>query len=195
MKISIAIMAHPNRAEFIPYLQGKIGTFPVSVPVAMDDGCGIWENAKRAWRMFDPMADYHIVIQDDAIICNDFLARAIAEIEAHPKHAFSFYFGNRVRFQATAEKAVRQNGIAMNWLSWGVAVCLPTKVIPAMISFCDLLPPRYAKHDDTKIAKFLESIKMPVWYPMPSLVDHRDIKSLVASDPAGGRKAYKFIDS
>lgn len=189
MKISISVMAHPSREKYFNYLKEKLG----DVPFSIDGGWGIWENCKRAWLMFDPNADYHLVIQDDAIIGKNFFKNIRKEIENHSDHAFSFYFGNRKRFEDIAKKAEKNGGISMGWVSWGVAICVPTNQIKKMLEYCDKLPERYKKHDDTMIAKYLESIKMPVWYPMPSLVDHRLEKSLVESDLNGGRKAYKFI--
>lgn len=193
MKLSISIMAHESRERYFNYLREKLGDVPFSIDKIGEENIGIWENCKRSWKLYDKNADYHVVIQDDAIIGNDFINKAIKEIEAHPGNAFSFYFGNRKRFKETAEKADKQNGITMHWLSWGVAICLPVNQIEKMIKYCDKLPERLKKHDDTMIANFLKSIKMPVWYPMPSLVDHRNEDTLMNSDLEGGRKAYKFI--
>ena len=189
MTFSTSIMMHPSRVEYKDYLLSKLG----EVPIAMDRGKGLWDTARRAWLMFDPTKDFHLVIQDDAIIGKDFYERAEKEIKEHPGSAFSFYFGNRKRFIKIAEKAEQQGGISMGWISWGVAICLPTQSIIEMIDYCEKLPASYKKHDDTMIAKYLASIKMPVWYPMPSLVDHRTGESLVSSELEGGRKAFKFI--
>jgi hypothetical protein len=48
--------------------------------------------------------------------------------------------------------------------------------------------------DDVRISNFLMRRKIPVYYPLPSLVDHRTGKSLVG-DPGENRVAYKFIDN
>jgi len=189
MKLSISVMAHPSREKFIPYLKEKLG----DIPVSMDNGIGIWENCKNAWRLHDKTADYHVVIQDDAIIGKDFYNKAIKEISEHPGKAFSFYFGNRKTLEESAKRAEQNNGIEMGWISWGVAICLPIKIIPDMIQYCDKLPLRLKKHDDTMIANFLRYKKITTWYPIPSLVDHRLEKSLVETDKSKGRKAYKFI--
>ena len=189
MKLSISIMMHPTRKKNIPYLKGKLG----DIPIAMDNKNEIWDTCSRAWKLYDKNADYHCVIQDDGIIGNDFYNRAIKEIEAHPNHAFSFYYGNRKEHREVARQGITKGGVKTDWISWGVAICLPTKHIESMIDFCNKLPDGYKKHDDTMIAKYLQSIKMPVWYPLPSLVDHRTENTLIDENGAVGRKAYKFI--
>jgi hypothetical protein len=50
------------------------------------------------------------------------------------------------------------------------------------------------KQDDTRISYFLQSKKIPIYYPLPSLIDHRHGESLV-KDPGKFRSAYKFIDN
>ena len=75
---------------------------------------------------------------------------------------------------------------------WGVAICLPTSIIPDMLEQCNNV--LNAAHDDTLIGKYLVSKGIKVLFPIPSLVDHRyDIKSLVG-DPGKFRRAAYFID-
>lgn len=180
---------HPSRSKFLPYLKGKLG----DVPVAMDDGHGIWENRKKAM-LLTLDGDYSLVIQDDAIIGKNFYENVEREISAHPDQAYSFYFGNRKNMLDGARRALKNGGINMGWLSWGLAICLPTRIIPDLIKFGDGVS-GYDRHDDTKIAQFLAKIKMNVWYPMPSLVDHRwQEKSLMEnSEGVKKRVAFKFI--
>ncbi len=185
-------MMHPSRTQHKDYLLDKLSDFG-NVKISMDNGNGILDTCKRAWEMYDNQANYHLVVQDDAIIGKNFRINVLKQIDKHPDHAFSFYFGNRKRFLETAKKADINGGIEMWWISWGVAICLPTKIIPGLLNFFPTIKGHLTKHDDTVIANYLAKIKMPVWYPMPSLVDHRDEKSLVESDPGGGRRAYKFI--
>lgn len=188
----MSVMAHPSRAEFFPYLSRCLG----DVPFAIDNKqIGVWANCKRAWRLSDPSADYHCVIQDDAILCEGFVEKAVEFVKKHheegkPK-AFSFYFGNR-----SADLDQAREGMKVGWTkkrapTWGVAICLPTDLIPEMIEYCDTL---FERQDDTRIGKFLKSRGIETYYPMPSLVDHRiELESLVG-DPGKHRRARFFID-
>ena len=190
MKLSISIMMHPSRLKYKDYLLSKLG----DVPVILDRGLGIWDTSKRSWLSFDKTADYHCVIQDDAIIGKDFYKNVEKEILAHPNKAFSFYLGNREAFRKDSDKWIADGGVERDIVNWGVAVCLPTAIIEDCMKYGDRLT-EYDKHDDTKISKYLQKIRMKVWHPMPSLVDHRwDERSLMERTLANKmRKALYFI--
>ena len=185
-------MMHPTREKFKPYLAEKLSQFG-NVPFAMDRGLGIWDTSRRAWLNYDPDGDYHIVIQDDAIIGNRMKERLEAIIEKFPNIAYGLYFGRRKIFKDPIKEWLAKGGIMKRWLNWGVATCVPTKIISGFVDYGDKLK-KYDNHDDTKLAKYLEKIKMPIWYPLPSLVDHReDEQSLMEVGPKYGRRAFYFI--
>jgi hypothetical protein len=188
MKFSISIMMHPSRMDFLPYLFDRLGPCPVSI----DAGIGIWENCKAAWRFNNPEAEYHIVIQDDAIICDNFLELAErAIITGKLKNCVtSLFFGKRMLLMDVGKQGLKRGFVTKNMLHWGLAVCLPVKLIEPMIAFGDKLN---IPQDDARISLFLQSRKIGVYYPLPSLVDHRIGKSLV-NDPGEFRTAYKYID-
>jgi hypothetical protein len=185
-------MMCPARSKYIPYFKAIFGE---DVFISMDQGEGIWENRKRASLAYDKEATHHVVIQDDAIICENFLDLAEKEIEKRPDHAFSFYFGNRRNMQEKAKIGEQFGGTSGYWFSWGVAICLPTKIIDECMEYCDRIK-GYDKHDDTRIAKFVKFKKIPVWYPIPSLVEHRheEPSTMQSNEGVSKRKAYKFID-
>jgi len=189
--MSVSIMAHPSRKEWVSYLHEKLG----DVPVSWDEGDGIWENRKRATMMFDPNASHHLVVQDDALICKDFYERAQAEIEKRPDWAFSFYLGNRKQRPSIAAQAMRslpQGGVEMPRITtWGLAIVLPTKIIgPGMWRYCENLKTD-SKHDDTRVAKWVKHKRVRLWYPLPCLVEHREGESLVGN--SHGRSAVAFV--
>ena len=67
--VSKTIMAYYKRQKRIPSIRKKIGDAKVS----LDTGVwGLWENSKRSWLSYDKKSDYHMVIQDDAVICSNF---------------------------------------------------------------------------------------------------------------------------
>ncbi len=181
-------MAHPSRADMVKYLKERLG----DIPVTFDNGQGIWENCKAAWRLHDKKADWHIVIQDDAIICDRFIERVndVLKIATEKKCAASLFFGKRLLLKDTGKQGLKKGFVIRAMLHWGIAVCLPVNLIESMIAFGDKMD---IKQDDARISYFLQSKKIHVYYPMPSLVDHRVGKSLV-NDPGENRTAYKYID-
>lgn len=188
-------MAHPSREKHFQYLRDKLG----NVPFSIDDGRGLWGNAKRAWEMHDPDADYHVVIQDDAYVCDNFkeraeeiLSREIPSQFAGSPMAYSFYFGKRYNLAGDGKKGLRDGFVIKNGMYWGVAMCLPTKKIKQMLEFAEK---QTARGDDTRIGRFCEFINMKVYYPIPSLVDHRADEHSLVGDPGKGRVAFQYIDA
>jgi hypothetical protein len=77
---------------------------------------------------------------------------------------------------------------------WGVALVIPTSHITALVDRADRLrTPVY----DGRIAHWYRKVaRVPCWYPIPSLVDHRphtENPSLVNGKEQGGRVAHEFI--
>lgn len=193
-------MGHESRSHLFPYLKERLGDVPFNVDkwAGSPGHIGVWENCKRAWGLHDPTADYHVVIQDDAIICDDFkrraedfLTRFDHETYGKRDRAFSFYFGNKKSTKAIADEGMKNGYAVKEILSWGVAICLPVSLISEMIGVCDQLK---NPQDDVRIAKFLHKRKMQVFYPMPSFVSHRAGEKSLVGDPGQFRKAQYFID-
>ncbi len=184
MKISIALMCHTSRKEFIPYLIEKLGECRVFV----DDGSlGVKKNAMRCWESYDKNADYHLVIQDDAIICDNFKTKCMPYLE-NSEGIVSFFLSKRTR------ERVREDGIFFKkrTLTGAVALAIRTDLIKKMIQEM-----REAKieNDDTIISWFAQRHHIEVCYSKPSLVDHRHgIKSIVEKNIVSERRtAYENI--
>ena len=177
-------MAHPSREKYFDYLKRKLGNPKFSV----DKGWGLWENCKRSWQLYNPKLEYHLVVQDDAIICDDFIKKAEEVIIKAKGKAISFYYGYRGNLIREAAKGMR-DGFLIGPVRWGIAICLPTVLIKSMIQECSRMT---IKQDDTRIKQYLKNHKIRTYFPIPSLIDHRAENSLVG-DPGKGRKAFYFI--
>lgn len=179
-------MAHPDRNDQVRDL---ILALRAPVPIAWDEegppsgnGDRIWRTARRAWEMFDPAADFHVLIQDDAIVCADLLAGLEVALEHVPSDVLVCPYlgqGGMVppRWAAMAEKAEQAGA---SWvralkLMWGVCLVVPTKHIPEMLTDCDR---RAGVPDDMRVSGWFHRRGLETWYTWPSLVDHRDVPSL-----------------
>lgn len=186
MKVSASIMAHPDRTEFVEELADSLDR---EVPVAWDNegppsgkGDRVWRTARSAWQMFDPAADFHVLIQDDALVCEDFLAGLEVALEHVPDHALvSMYLGQGrnvpARWGVMANKA-RTTGaswVRSYTLMWGVSLAVPTRFIPDMIKWCDR---KAGMPDDMRVGRWFQRQKIDTWYTWPSLADHRRTESL-----------------
>ncbi len=195
--LSISVMAHPSREKYFPYLKERLGDVPFSVD---RENKGLWANCRRAWSHYNPEALFHTVIQDDAIVCDDFQARAekvisdTSSVAGNSPFAISFYHGNNVKFADRARLGLKQGYTVSDSPHWGIALCLPTAVIHDMVQECDTFT---EPQDDERISRFLHNRNMKVYFPMPSLIDHRtnDETPSLVGDPGENRRAFAFIDS
>lgn len=166
MKIDYSIMAHHSRIGYLYSIYEQLE----DPAIVLDSGYfGVWGNAKRAWNKIDPDSDYGIVIQDDAILCDGFTKKAEQFLTEHNGQIISFYYGNETKW-------VKPQYFDAP-LFHAVALAIPTKLIPEMIAYCDTRHEVYG--DDMKIKRWLISKNLTCRYSNPSLVQHRDIPSII----------------
>lgn len=179
-------MAHPDRSDSVRDL---ILSLKRDVPIHWDDegpasgnGDRVWRTATGAWRLADPTADYHVLIQDDAIACADLLAGLEQALEhVPPGSVVSPYLGTGrmapARWDVLEQRA---NERSASWVRaervlWGVCLVLPVADIPAVLEYGDRLA---RVPDDMRIGAWAKRHDREVWYTWPSLVDHRQVPSL-----------------
>lgn len=196
--LSISVMAHESRARHFDYLKERLGDVPFAIDKQGEE-VGIWENRKRALKLHGD-SKYHLVVQDDAIVCDNFRERAeafIQKIEAfgYPS-AFQFFIGERYNFATPHQLNIgRSRGyLDSRDLAWGVAIAFLTEWIPECITYGDWYP---AWQDDTKIKYFLKKKKAIVHYPVPCLIDHRPMDENPTLTPSkdSNRVSPIFIDN
>lgn len=186
MRISASVMAHPDRAGEVKRLLVGLDR---PVPIAWDDegppsgnADRVWRTARAAWLLADPHADWHVLLQDDAVPCEDFMAgmeRALTFVP--PDAVVSPYLGTGrnvpIRWEAMARAADTSGAtwVRSQKLMWGVCIVLPVALIPSMIAYADQ---RAGVPDDMRVAGWAERTGHDVWYTWPSLVDHLPVPSL-----------------
>lgn len=192
--LSVKIMAHEKRAGYIPGLVEQLGI--TDEDVTWDRKNNRWDTGRRAWEAIDQTADWGCVIQDDALVCRDFIAGMEKALDTlDDDYVVTPYVGTRRPMAHRVEAAVKSatlhdaSWIKMPALNWGVAIILPTSIINAMLPWCD--KQRYPNYDRRVGRYCIDVLKMPTMCTWPSLVDHRDDKSLVGHGT--GRTAHNFI--
>jgi hypothetical protein len=193
MSVSVAIMAHPRRSAFIPEMQAMLDR---PAEVVWDDGSNSrWGTGRRALLAYDPEASHHLVLQDDSIIPRDLVAGVEQMLTHAPQDVPVCLYVGKVRpyKEMVADYVKRAKGaswLVMDRLNWGVAVVLPASMIEAVVAAGDAQTiPNY----DSRMSSFFEAKGIEVWYPWPSLVDHRETPSLVPGRVGAGRVAHQFI--
>jgi len=187
-------MAHPKRSRYVPDLERQLP----GATVVWDKINNRWDTGRRSMAAYDPEADWHLVVQDDAILCDDFLAGAQAALGHAPEVPVSFYTGKTRPYAVEVLRAVQQvqrqraSWLAMRGPLWGVAVAMPVALIPGMLDACeDLDVPNY----DMRMSEHFDRIGLECWYTIPSLADHRtgpDNPSLVQDRGSSPKRSAHF---
>jgi hypothetical protein len=118
---------------------------------------GCWPMARRAWSCILPAASHHLVLEDDAVLCDRFPELAVAALEQKPRAALSLFHGAR---------------------SCSVATILPAEVIPRWLAWAEL-ESRTRPHHDQLLDLGLHALGVEHLRTSPSLVQHEPVASLL----------------
>lgn len=183
ISLSVAMMAHPKRAEQVKRILSQLDRDDVQV--VWDERGSRWDTGKRAMLSCDPACTHHAVIQDDVLVCRDLFAGMERALEHVPSGVPVCGYVGRVRpyaeivtWAAARARAISASWLTMHTLNWGPLIIVPTSEIPDMIAHCDKLKdiPNY----DRRLSRFFELERhVRIWYTWPSVVDHADGPSLV----------------
>lgn len=195
--LSAVVMAHPKREHFIPELLENLDR---DVEVVWDSGDNVrWNTGYRAMKAYDPNCSHHLVIQDDAIVPLDLVAGVEEACNHIPADAaMCLYIGRTRKFwrkvMMTGVKVPRSPAwIIMNQIHWGQGVVFPTHLIDEMLEWCDTQC--HIENYDRRMSRWCELQRLQVWYPWPSLVNHRESPSLVPGRGWQNRVAQWYLGS
>lgn len=189
MKISVSIMAHPKRKAQAEALYKKLIQYPFSdVYIIWDELNDEWHTGERSLKGGIVLgSDWHLVIQDDAILTPHIYDNIETMIAAVPiKSVISLYTGKvrplQDRVIPAVQKAPSGSFLTHYMMMWGVAILLPSDHIEPMLEFAADPMFRDDKYD-IRVGRFYYGNRLPIYYSMPSLVDHNDsIGSLIGND-------------
>jgi hypothetical protein len=188
VSVSFAVMAHEDRRGYVDELCAQL---PPGTRVEWDTRSDRWDTGRRALLAFDIAAEWHVVVQDDAVPCVDFAGQAraaLAELGERPGPV-SFYAGatNLVWETSTADAMARARRAGSRWIEgsgpwWGLAVAIRTGDIPGLVERCDKMTdvPPY----DRRLGRYFRWLERPCLYTVPSLVNHRDGPTLIGDGRA-----------
>jgi FkbM family methyltransferase len=197
LKLSTTIMAHPRRRGFVGSL---IAALDAPASITWDQKNDRWDTGRRALLAVDPDATHHMIIQDDAIVAKDLTAAVLRRVGEKPTSPISLYLGRQRPHAAKFTHIVadaRQAGrrwVSYPELCWGVGLVFPRELIEPVVEWGDAHAT--IANYDMRISRYLERVKIPTWYTLPSLVDHRagaDSPSLIAGRTGGNRVAHWFV--
>ncbi|MFC5186343.1 hypothetical protein [Actinomadura harenae] len=178
MRISVAIMHHPARAQRLPALVDACR--PLVPRVVLDpDPTGPsspLRTAKRAWAQIEDGATHHLVLQDDAALTPGFAGHLTDALSRRPEHGVTLYSHWNSPQNSYLVRRAAVAGSA--WAPLSSAEWTPTQgfVLPVALArelAAYLEPiPDHVRDDDEMIALFCASRGVPVVATVPHLVDH-----------------------
>lgn len=197
VRLSIAVMAHPKREQWVAPLVEQLG----GAPVAWDKKQDRWDTGSRALKLYDKNATHHLVVQDDSLLPPDFVAGVERMLQYVPDATpVGLYYGKyrpkeyQTRMLVAKAQRLDASFIVHNGPWWGVGVIIPTAHIDEMVAWGDSRPD--IANYDRRIARWYHSKNIDCWYTIPCLIEHRhgeENPSLVPGRTALNRKAWQFV--
>lgn len=194
MSLSISLMCHPRRGDDAAELSAQL-----DAPILWDRYNDVWDTGRRSLLAHADWATHHLVLQDDAIIPPNLYETCEQILDHTPSGApVSLYMGRwrhrpRRYSMKPVVQAARKVGASFAVFGgpwWGVGVIVPTADIEDIVVFGN--QPGTHPNYDIKIAQFYKSKGVPCWYTMPSVIDHREGKSLVG--PRGAKRHAQWYE-
>lgn len=182
-------MTHPRRKQRARSLAERLGASVVIDPEPETPGA--WSCARRAWGLGrDGRATHRLVVQDDAVPCEDFVRRASAAICRRPFGFVAFYVGDRHagarRLHAEARHCEAWHELERGHFIPTVALAMPVNLAIDLSRWdhANLMDQRY---DDEIIGAFRTAYDVPAWATIPCLVEH-DSREPSLLHPEHGRR-------
>lgn len=153
---------------------------------------GVWPNHRRAWQAYvrAPGATHHLVLEDDLLLCRDFLPGVKAAIASVRSGPISLYSVRKIVDHCRSE--------GLHWAeivdgSWGQALVLPVEDVREFLAW----DKRYLRQDysdyDGRLLMWSLYTKRSWWCTQPSLVEHLGAASSTIGFSNKNRTARWFI--
>lgn len=178
----------------------------VRVDVAYDNGddANPWRGAQLAWSQTMAVWPTHrLVLQDDSMLCEDFVWGAIEAIRHRPEALVVLFVGPAPAAEA---QALRDASWRSSWHLYGyrtyipcIALAMPAHLARELAGVTPVDPWRPSIADDEVVARWLverqaRGAGVDVWATAPSLVQHDDdAPSTIIAHRSAPRVAACFL--
>lgn len=203
IRLSLAIThsdARPDRRAMLNEMVRKMGGADglnrdtAHWQVTKDQGWGLWGTHWRSWAagMVAAGATHHMVMEDDLLLCADFLA-GVKEVLRHAPHGPVSLYANRAVIDVCRERDVHWARIEDGM--WGQCLILPSEQVTEFIRWDrEHLRPHVFAYD-SRLTMWGLATKKPVWCTAPSLVEHAGASVSTIGYSNRNRVARWFIGS
>lgn len=189
--MSVNIMAHPSRAEMAEELSASLG----GAKIIWDEIGSVGDTRRRCLLdHIEQNKDFALTVQDDCIVCENFLDRAIEFMISVGKYAvYNFFAAGYSHDLELFLRGVEQGYFEKKRLHNEVAFAMPTKEIKSLIKYCDISDRN--RDDDFNLQKYFIHNGIMVYFCVPSIVQHKDeIPSIYYKGMRPNRGAWWYVD-
>ncbi len=197
MNVATRIQHVPSRAHLIPPLLARLDGLH-DVQVVTDPGGpkpSSWRTHRLCLEATPDDATHLLCLQDDALPCDDFAARALAAIEERPDRIIAFFLpgiGYLTRQVLVARKR-KQRWLDLAPMSFVplVAVVYPVAVARAIPGFADRRRMNVGRADDAVVGTYVRGHRIQACATLPCLVEHDDEIESAMGMRSGTGKPYR----
>lgn len=197
VRLSTVVMAHPDRAEYAEALARRLkGSVIVYDPDPLGER-NPWRCAREAWKIgASKKGSTHVlVIQEDAIVRDDFLKHVRRALRVHPDRITTLFLGwlpaetARAALVACNRCAAWVLGSYAGWCPT-IALVMPREAADELWRFDDGTRP---VADDDVVGRFLRETNRRWWATVPSLANHDDDAPSLMSTTGRDRSAMCYV--
>lgn len=191
--IAYRVVAVPARLERARALAAATGG-----EIVLDtEGLGTMANHQRALVSGAASGASHVcVLEDDAIVCGDFLTHVARLVAERPDHLLGLYVGRvaprtpqpAIAQAVTTSPAWLDDPVIVDRLRWAVGYVMPASDVPAVLA--SLPPGGHPWFDTDKRLGRWHAEQGRLSYPFPSPVDHDDLVPSTTTRGRTGRVAW-----
>lgn len=147
---------------------------------------GAWPTARRAWlAAARSAATHHLVMEDDAIACRDFLPAVKRCIEEFPNSPISYFDMSKAIKEALAKGS---HWAQRTSISTALAISAPSGHAVKAIRWADANVTPDLPYGDVRLSMYYQEMGIPVMYTAPCLVEHMGDKSLLGHGVLPGNR-------
>lgn len=203
--MNVLIQAHPARRELAEVLLGCLGRGEIVYDTNEEGPRNPWLTYRRCLARGVELGGHTLIVQEDVIVCGNFLAGVERAIAAKPDNPLAFFVPGKPPAYINAIYTARRDGRAWAELPLGtwcpvVATAWSSYLAENLLEWTKSNVPPAWRADDEICGRFLAWAGVPVLASVPSLVEHPDTVPSVMNghkrvgdgrDP--GRRAYFYI--
>lgn len=185
-RISVAILHVPcagrdaNVADLVRRLPSDWSVTVVEDP----ERAGCWPTARRAWAAWTLDSTHHLVLSDDAVLCDHFAELLLSAIDARPAAVMSL--STRARRPVDDAVLARRAWLHSDDAVFGQAILMPTQHVAEMLEWVEAYVRPSYEHDDGRVGMWARATRRGIYTPVPQLVRHMEGPSLMGHPAARG---------